>query len=130
MSADAIRDCPNCKAKALEAYAPERAAVEAAYGNVPAAEYERMLAEANAGFDLASKQSPVLDRLDGWRGREHTWECLRENWEVFHSDALGKHMSSGGTHVTFSYGASCSRCDFGVSERHTFRLAPTNSEPE
>jgi uncharacterized protein CbrC (UPF0167 family) len=88
VSADNWAICPRCldRAKAAAAQAADEAA--AAYGKVPADEYERLRAAA---------QAPVS---------EEAFRTFRESYE-FYGAATGT--------ITASYGAECTQCHLALS---------------
>jgi hypothetical protein len=91
MSADNWAVCPRCldRAKA-ESEARFQAAFDA-YGKVPAAEYERLRAEAQAPVD------------------EDSFETFREDYEIYGAKS--------GT-ITVSYSGHCQTCGLNIDFKH------------
>jgi len=97
MSASNWTTCPRCTAAAHAAKAAQLAAVDAAYGRVPVAEFDRLRAEAAVPVEVEYN--------------------VREDYE-FYGFSEGK--------VVAVYGASCKTCGLSLEFKHEHAVPGVN----
>lgn len=100
MSADRWSICPKCGRTADAIRAERQQAVEAAYGTLPRAEWEAMVAEADKPVEV--------------------YETLREDWDIYlTNDAI----------VHVAYKAHCDKCGARAEFKHEHPLvSPPQSD--